>query len=333
MNNKQERIKNLRGVLNDGRPKSKVEKLSIKRMLRDFREGHKRGLVWDEGEAQRAIAQFPLLRYWRGRFTGQCFNLGSWQAECIIAPLFGWKNADGTRRFRKAYIEIPRFNGKTTLAAGIAINLLIEDDEPGAQIAIIGITKDQAMLCFRDVRNIVRGSPIRWKFHRNFPTKKIKALTKEVRCDALKSRIFPLSSNSRTTTVGDLGLRHAIIDQFSAYKRADFFGIIEDAMRNERQSLTLGITTAGYNTSACRHTHEYAEKIFNGVFQNDAFFAYVTGIDEGDDWRDEETWYKANPNLGVCKEIEDIREQCGRAECDSTRENTFKRSHLNMWVN
>ena len=132
-----DRIKALK-ELQTQRPMGELETLCIERQIRDLSRGHKRGLVWDENEAQRAVKFFGLLTHWKGHFAGQPVTLEPWQEHCQIAPLFGWRQKCGARRFREGYDEEPRKNGKTTKSSGIALFGLIADREEGAEVYKIG---------------------------------------------------------------------------------------------------------------------------------------------------------------------------------------------------
>ena len=116
------------------------------------------GIWFDEMSAKRAIVFFSVLRHWKGEWAGQPIVLEPWQ-QFIIANLFGWKRADGTRRFRTGYVEVARKNGKTTLAAGIGLYLMLADDEPGAEIYTAATVRSQARLAHRDATEMVKRSP------------------------------------------------------------------------------------------------------------------------------------------------------------------------------
>ena len=142
------RLMKMQAILDNGRPKSEIELACIHRQIGDLRTGHERGLVWDEDEAQRNIKFFSLLRHWKGEFARKPMIPEPWQEECVIAPLFGWyrerdRNSGGLRRFRTAYLEFPRKNGKTTIASGLGNQGLIADQEPGAEVYAAATKRDQ----------------------------------------------------------------------------------------------------------------------------------------------------------------------------------------------
>src|SRR5512139_4029862 len=116
---------------------------------------------FDERAATIAVNFFErLLRHSKGEWAGQPFKLPAWQREPIIRPLFGWKRADGTRKYRVAYIEVPRKNGKSTLAAGIANLLLFADDEPAAEVYSAAADRDQAAIVFDEAKAMMESAPV-----------------------------------------------------------------------------------------------------------------------------------------------------------------------------
>ena len=128
---------------------------ACKRHLKDLETGHERGLAWDLAAANRAISFFPkVLRLSGGDHEGKQFNLLDWQAF-IVGSLFGWKDADGTRRFRMCYVESGKGSGKSPLAAGIGLYGLVADGEASAEIFAAATKKDQAMILFREAVSMV----------------------------------------------------------------------------------------------------------------------------------------------------------------------------------
>lgn len=117
------------------------------------------GCYFDE-RAGIFVVQFfeRFLRHTLGQWSGQPFTLLDWQRDDIVIPLFGWKRADGTRRFRKAYIEVPKKNGKSTLCGGLALYLLIADGEPRAKIFGAAADREQAGIVFHEAANMVAAS-------------------------------------------------------------------------------------------------------------------------------------------------------------------------------
>ena len=132
---------------------SKFVRLAAKRHLRDLKEAHRRGLWFDPSAGQDVLDFFSLLRHSKGEFAKEEFKLEPWQ-QFILWVLYGWKRADGTRRFRSAYIEIARKNGKSTLCSGVGLYGLVADGEEGAEVYCVATKKDQAKLVFAEAEKM-----------------------------------------------------------------------------------------------------------------------------------------------------------------------------------
>ncbi|MFA5187202.1 MAG: terminase TerL endonuclease subunit [Patescibacteria group bacterium] len=312
----------LRALRDDGRPKCRLELLAIRRLLRDFRDGHKRGLVWREPEAVRAEQFIRLLRHWKGEFHGKPFEPQPWQRELIIAPLFGWYRTDGTRRFRFAYVEVPRKNGKTTLAAAIALYALLADNEHGAEVYSVATKRDQAAIVFRDARNMLRGSPL---------AKYAEVFQSHLLGKMLNSRLTPLSADYNT--LDGLNIHAAIIDEFHAHSSRQLFDVITTSTGARRQPFILAITTAGTDMlGVCAMEREHTIRVLEGAVQDDSHLGYVATIDKGDDWTKEKSWRKANPNFGVSIQKDYFETECKKALETPSYQNTFRRYHLDEWT-
>lgn len=315
------RERDLGRMLKDGRPRSEFELRCIERQRKDLLNGQKRGLKWDEQAAQDAIDFFSLLRHWKGEWSNRSLSLEPWQTECVIAPLFGWKREDGTRRFRFGHIETPRKQGKTTLTAGIGLYGLMADGEPGAEVYCAATKRDQAVLLFKDVKHIA--GP-RIKSH-------LKILMNAVTYPAQNATLQAVSSDYNT--LDGLNVSMGIVDELHAHKTRHLWDVLLTAMGARRQPLLLAITTAGFDRSSiCWEQREHVRNIVEGHVENDAFFGFVSTIDEGDDWTDPKIWHKANPNLGISVKEDFLRDACQTAIDSPQAENNFRRKHLNQWT-
>jgi phage terminase large subunit-like protein len=279
-------------------------------------------LWFDEGAAKVAIAFFGLLRHWKGEWAGRPVVLEPWQ-QFIVWSLFGWKRADGTRRFRTGYLEVARKNGKTTLAAGIGLFLVTVDGEPGAEVYSAATKKAQAKIAHTDAKEMLKQSPKLQEvlsFYRD-----------NIHNVESSSKFEPLGRDS--DSLDGLNVHGVIADEVHAWKGGGMWDVLETATGSRRQPLLLAITTAGFDRqSFCFGLHDYAEKVVSGAVEDDSFFGMIFGLDEGDDWEDEGVWLKANPNLGVSKKIEDMRRLAKRAKEMPGRLFAFLRLHLSVWT-
>lgn len=318
------RLLALEGLLESPRPRSRLETAGIRRQMLDLEEGHRRGLIWDEEAASRAVAFFSLLKHWKGEWAGEPFRLEPWQDHGVIAPLFGWKRKeDGLRRFRTAYCELPRKNGKTTLAAGIGLQGLIADGEPGAEVYAAATKRDQACILFEDAKQCL-GRHLR---------RLVELFAHSITCKALSSSFKPLSSDY--DSLDGLNLHRAIVDELHAHKTRKLWDVLVTSPGTRRQPLIAAITTAGDDeTSICG---EVRNQLALGVLEgkpdhNDTFFAWISCAETDDDWMDPQTWLKANPNLGVTIKEDYLAEQCRNARVSKASENNFRRKHLDQWI-
>jgi phage terminase large subunit-like protein len=311
------------------REMGKYEKLAYARHERDLAlslspAGHPKGFWFDEAAAQRAIRFVEgFCRHFEGEWAGQPLTLEEWQ-RFVFRCVFGWKRADGTRRFRIAYQEVPRKNGKSTVAAGVANFLTFGDQEPGAQVYSTATKEDQAKIVWNAARSMVKHSPDL----KRFATLRQKAIV----CDRLESSYKPLGSDS--DTLDGLNPHGHLCDELHAHKDRKMWDVMITGMAARRQPLTFVITTAGiYEAESIGwQQHEHATKVLEGVVEDDEFFAIIFAADEGDDYTDPATWAKANPNYGVSVKPDYLRHQCHTASVQPSFLNTFLRLHLNRWT-
>lgn len=270
--------------------------------------------------AESAIRFFGYCRHSKGKWAGKPITLDPWQCF-VIGSLFGWKRGDGRRRFRVAHVEVARKNGKTTLAAGVGLALLLVDREPGAEIYTCATKKEQAKLAHSDAKAMVKGSQLlanRVRIWRD-------ALTVE---DA-NSRYIPLGADA--DTLDGLNVHGAICDELHAWKDRKLWDVIETATGARDQPLILAITTAGSGRdNIWWERRQAAINAVNGTAPNDAIFGAIYTLDDSDDWTDERTWIKANPSLGVTVRLDDLRDAAKEAIDVPAKQNAFKRLRLNV---
>lgn len=309
-------------VLNGTIPACEYVKLAASRHLADLKDGSARGLRFDWGAAQHICDFFGLLTHSKGEWAGQPFVLEPWQIF-ILAMIFGWKRADGMRRFRTAYNEVPRKNGKSTLAAGIGLYGLTADDEPGAEIYAAATKRDQAKITHGEATRMVKASA---SLRRHITTSR-----NNLCVETTDSKFEPLGAD--VDGMDGLNVHIALIDEVHAHKNRRQWDALETATGSRRQPLLFGITTAGFETtSICVELRDYAIKILRGDVEDDTFFAIIYTIDEGDAWEDPTVWPKANPNYGISVKVDDFERLARKAMESPAAQNNFRRKRLNEWT-
>lgn len=282
-------------------------------------------LRFDLDAAKGAFAFFGELRHYSGDWAGMPFALENWQ-EFVVGSIFGWKwKASGLRRFIRALVHVPRKNGKTFLAAGIALYMLVVDGEPAPQVYSVATKEKQARLAWRDAKKIV---------------KYCKTLNRLLRCkvDVIEFEggdglFAPLGSDS--DTLDGLNPHCSVGDEVHAWKSRDLYDVLDDAMGARSQPLFLLISTAGYFLDGIYATLlEHLRNILSGGdgYRDDSTFGVIYEADNADNWADEVEWRKANPNLGVSKTWAYMRDQCNQAKLQKGKLNAFKNKQLNLWV-
>ena len=282
---------------------------------------------WFDLAAAEHVREFfrEFLCHSKGEWAGQPFELLPWQWDDVVKPLFGWKRADGTRRYRKAYIEVPKKNGKSTLAAGLSLYLLIADGEVGAEVYSAGADREQAGIIYREAASMDRAS---------------KELADHVDpIDSTKRLAFPRTGSfyralSRESGSNEgLNIHGLAFDELHAQKNRDLWDTLTYGGASRRQSLAFAITTAGFDRhSICWEQREYAEQVLDGRIPDWTFFPYIAAAADDDDWTDPAVWAKANPSMGVTVKQEELAEACREAQASPRKENSFKRYRLNIWT-
>lgn len=315
---------------------------SCKRHLLDLEKAHERGFYFDLNSAQYAFDFFEnILRLSEGQFEGKPFNLHPSQAF-IIGSLFGWKRQDGRRRFRRAYIEQGKGNGKSPLAGGIALLGLCADGEAGSQIYSAAAKRDQAGILFADAVKMVKQSP---------------SLAKRLTFSGGDGREFNIAHHpsgsffrpvSRDTGKTGSGPRpyFVLVDEVHELTDRKIIEMLERGFKFRRQPLLFMITNSGSDrNSVAWEEHEHAVKVasgnreavndptFIGDIIDDYSFSFVCSLDKDDNpLTDPSCWVKANPLLGVTITDEYLQETVNQAKAIPGQLNGILRLHFCVWT-
>lgn len=298
------------------------------RHVRDLERGAERGLRFDAESASRALRFFPsVLRLNGGQFEGMPFALHPSQAF-IVGCLFGWLRADGTRRFRFAYIEEAKGNGKSPLLAGIGLYGLTADKEPRAEVYAAATKRDQAMILFRDAVAMVDQSPALQR-----------VLKKSGRDDKVWNLYHPQSNSFFRPIAADEGQSGprphiGLIDELHEHRSPNVINMMAAGRKWRRQPLTATITNSGTDKkSVCWEYREKAIRVCNGMDEDDTLFAYICALDETDDpFDDEACWIKANPLLGDIVQLQYLRDEVNTARGMPSKESMVRRLNFCQWT-
>lgn len=309
----------LSGRVNVGR----LERSAVERFERMVEE---KEYVLDLAVVDRVFRFFSILRHSKTRqWSGLQLLLEGWQAFIILA-LFGLvRKADRLRVFRIAYIQIARKNGKSTFAAGIALYLLVYDDEDGAEVYSAATKRDQAKIVWKDAREMIRKSP------QLAGLLDVRDGVSSITYLARHSVFLPVGADA--DTLDGLNTHASIIDELHAHNSRKMWDVMIDSMGSRVQPLQFVITTAGFDLEGiCYEQRERAEQVINGVFDDPELFAFICELDDDDDWTAPENWRKANPNLGVSVIESQLRAACMRAQQQPSEQNNFRTKRLDAWV-
>lgn len=282
------------------------------------------GAYWyDERTADKAVAFFrDHLVFSEGEWAGRPFVLEPWEEHDIVRPLFGWKRADGTRRYRRAFVWIARKNGKTELAAGVALLILLGDAEPGGQVFSIASEKGQASIVFAKASNMVaRAAAL---------ADKLECLKEAIYCPSLNASFRPLSG--KPAGKHGLNMSGLVGDEIHEWRDGDLYTFVHDSAAARRQPLEFLISTAGQKGTHGEEVYKECQAILAGDIDDPETMVVIYAPGEDDDWTQEATWRKANPNYGLSVKIEPFVADFHRARQLPRLENDFKRYRLNIWT-
>lgn len=250
--------------------------------------------------------------------------LQPWQ-HFIIGSLFGWGDKEThLRRFREGVVFVGRKNGKTTLISGLTNYGVSEDGEPGADVVLLANSMKQARLLFDESKVMIKSSP---KLDKMFRVRR-----DAIHYDKTHSKIEPQASDSEK--LDGLNTHIGVFDEIHEYKNYKLISVIKNSRQSRRQPLLVYITTAGYQLDGpLVDMVENGKDVLDGVITDERTFYFLASLDDKDDLDDCENWVKANPNLGVSIDLEDMKEDWEKAKRVPAERGDFITKRFNIFVN
>ena len=280
---------------------------------------------YDKGAADFAVAFIESLCHTKGTWAGKPFELIDWQ-ERIIRDLFGILKKNGYRQFNTAYVEIPKKQGKSELAAAVALLLCCGDGEERAEVYGCAADRQQAGIVFDVAADMVRMCPAL--------NKRVKILASQKRMVFQPTNSFYQVLSAEAYSKHGFNIHGVLFDELHTQPNRKLFDVMTKGSGDARmQPLYFLITTAGTDTqSICYETHQKALDILEGRKIDHTFYPVIYGAREDEDWTSPAVWKKANPSLGITVGIDKVQAACDSAKQNPGEENSFRQLRLNQWV-
>lgn len=297
-------------------------KLACKRYISWF---DRDDIEFDYDDVDKKIDLVRKMKHSTGVHARTNFELLPWQ-QFAFAGIFGWKWKDsGYRVTKKALLFVARKNGKTALAAALALCCAIADKENGAEVDIVANNAKQAEICYDQTKNYAESIDPKGKLFKRF--------RRDIKIPVTKSVIQVHSSDSMG--LDGWNTSTAIIDEFHAAKDWGLYNVLISSMGMRTQPLMLIITTAGFlvgETYPCYSMYSTCKQILNNIKEDDTMFSLLYELDEDDDWQDENNWIKCSPSLGQTVRYEYMREQIQDAVNNTSLEVGVRTKNLNQFM-
>ena len=280
---------------------------------------------YDKEYADFAVAFIESLCHTKGTWAGKRFELMDWQ-EQIIRDLFGVLKPNGYRQFNTAYIEIPKKNGKSELAAAVALLLTCGDGEQRAEVYGAAADRQQASIVFDVAADMVRMCPAL--------NKRVKILASQKRLIYEPTNSFYQVLSAEAYSKHGFNVHGVVFDELHSQPNRKLYDVLTKGSGDARmQPLFFLITTAGTDThSICYEVHQKAQDIIDGRKIDPTFYPVIYGADDTEDWTSPKVWKKCNPSLGETIGIDKVKTACESAKQNPGEENSFRQLRLNQWV-
>ncbi len=276
-----------------------------------------------ESMADRAVRLINQLSHTKGPFAEQLFNLRPWQVK-IVKKLFKTRK-DGLRQYRSCLLMLPRKNGKSELAAALAIYFLLFDGEIGAEVYSAAADKDQAALVFNVAAQMIRNDAELLA--------QCEIIDSQKRIVHRKSGSFYRAISAEAYSKHGFNASVVIYDELHAAPNRELWDVLSTSQGARLQPMMIAITTAGYDRhSILWELYEHARKVTEHPALDPSFLPLLFEAPKDANWLDEKVWHKANPALGDFRSLDEMRTAAARAKEIPAQENTFRRLYLNQWT-
>ena len=266
-----------------------------------------------------------FLRHSTAQWAGQPFELIDWQRNDLAMPLFGWKRADGTRRFRHVFVFVAKKNGKSTLCSAIELYGLVGDGEQGAQVYSAACDRDQAGIVHRECAAMVRASEVL--------SDQLEVIDSRHRIHYHRTNSFIKALSADAKTKEGLNASMVVMDELHAWQNRVLFETLMYAGAARRQPIFIVITTAGFDRqSICYEQYDLAKRILANEVHNWELLPLIYEAAPEDDWKEPQTWHKANPSLGITINLDGFKAALTDAVQTPAKEASFRRYRLNQWT-
>lgn len=294
-------------------------KLAAERFF-DFMENDR--YEFREEKVDYVIKFFSILRHFTGRHAGKPFALQPWQ-QFVIASIYGFYVKETNDRLVKyVYIEISRKNGKTAFAAGLCLFHLIADGEMDAEVDLAANSKDQAKIAFKFCSQFAKGLDPRGRDLVSFRDK--------VKFGQMLSILQVFAADD--SKLDGFNASMYLIDEYHAAKNSGLKDVLQSSQGMRDNPMAVIITTAGFDKlGPCYQYREMCTEVLSGLKENDALFAAIYSLDEGDDWKDPQNWGKSNPNIGVTVKPQYLQTQVQSAKNSPSEEVGIRTKNFNIW--
>jgi len=278
---------------------------------------------FDQRDAARYVRFIErFLTHDHGRLAGELFVLDTWEKEPVLA-IFGWKQPDGLRKFRKVFIFVPSGQGKSMLLSAIGVAMLFIGGEPRAEIYNAASDREQAKVIFDTAKHMVEADPVL--------RSKVDIFTNSI--------VLKKDGSFYRVLSGKPGGKHGkrtqalLVDELHELPNRELIDGLGGTLGKRLQPVDFRASTAGFNKkSVCGEEYDYAKKVLNGVVENPHYLPIIYEASEADDWKSEATARQANPGYGTSVQPAFLAGELARALESPAEENTYKRLHLNLWT-